>query len=408
MRKRLGPPMLFRVLTVLSASVLFAVTLFFVYSFCEYRRYRLDLFEEKQQINESFLVEKIKLVNRGLVIGDSVIDNSIKGALIAFRDMYSATFDVSSDLLAIKKAIIPQLAKPIKDVVLNSINKEGVVTLSTNTLDLGLDFKKWPPFYRQLLLILENKYPVVDPWSRNLNYPGMVLKYGYIPAKDGSCILSIGVKGTKDSNVAGKFFSYDEVLRQAEDQGDDLKLAFIINRNMRFSWVDDKTLTSMVEDWGIDLEFIRDQAFCAFEEKKSTSMKLSVDFEGRWTYVDFEDHLSASGENLNVVLFSLFSLKSMNTDISSRLMEDILGFFMTVMGAALVALSLYRYLSTQLSLILEDLERISSGDLDHRIRGVRSLELRRLEKSVNRMVRRLRRQREKDRHASKRLSLSST
>lgn len=68
----MGRSLLVRLSTVLSVCALFVVAIFFVYSFCEYRSYRIELFEKSRETKESFLVEEIKLVDRGLMMAEAV------------------------------------------------------------------------------------------------------------------------------------------------------------------------------------------------------------------------------------------------------------------------------------------------------------------------------------------------
>ncbi len=401
---RFGQSLLFRMSTVLSICALIVVALLFLCSFCEYRSYRIDLFEKNRDANESYLIDKMKLINSGLAMVDATTDQSIKDALVHCSGMYSSGWDVSCDLAHLKKGVSYLLYRQEEDVKLSVIGREGVILFSSDPGSLGMDFKKWPPFYRQLLSIFNRLGPVVDPWSRDLNHPGKIHKYGYIPTEDGRYLISIGVSDKGIHRQREEYFSCDGVLARARDKIDDFVLGITINRNGRISGVEDPALRSSLADAGVDLEDVREQALLVFDGRETISRRFSEDLNGRWLYLDFEDEISASGDNLNLVLFTLFSSKAANQDIRSKLLEMATVFFALVLVLALGVLGVHRYLSVQVKSILEDIDRIASGDLDHRINSVSLVELRKLEKSINRMVRRLKRQIERDRIASETIS----
>ncbi|MDD4836292.1 MAG: diguanylate cyclase [Dethiosulfovibrio sp.] len=401
---RFGQSLLFRMSTVLSVCALLVVALLFLCSFCEYRSYRMELFENNRNTKESFLVEEIKLINRGLMMADDVVDESIKNALVHCSGMYSSGWDVSCDLAPLKKGVSYLLHRQEEDVRLNVIDREGVILFSSDPGSLGMDFKRWPPFYKQLLSIFNRLGPVVDPWSRDLNHPGKIHKYGYIPTEDGRYLISIGVSDKGIHRLKDEYFSFDGVLARAREKVDDFVLGVTINRNGRISGMDETSLRSTLADAGVDPEDVRDQALMVFEDRKTISRSFTDDLNGRWLYLDFEDDTSASGDNLNLVLFTLFSSKVANGDIRSKLTEMAVIFLALTLVLAIVLFLVHRYLSVQVKAILEDIDRIASGDLDHRIKSVSLVELRKLEKSINRMVRRIKRQIERDRIASETIS----
>ncbi len=401
---RFGQSLLFRMSTVLSACALLVVAILFLCSFCEYRSYRTDLFEKNRETKELFLINDMKLVNSGLLMADAVTDQSIKEALVHCRDMYSSGWDFSCDLALLKKGVSYLLYRSEEDVRISVIDREGVIPFSSDPDSLGMDFKKWPPLYKQLLSIFNRLGPVVDPWSRDLKNPGKIHKYGYIPTEDGRYLISIGVSDKGLHRLRDEFFSFDGVLTRARKKVDDFVLGVTINRSGWISGMDEASLRSTLVQAGVDPEDVRDQALVVFEDRKTISRSFTDDLNGRWLYLDFENDTSASGDNLNLVLFTLFSSKVANGDIRSKLTEMAVIFLALALTLGIGVFFIHRYLSVQIKKILEDIEQIASGDLDHRINSVSLVELRKLEKSINRMVRRIKRQIERDRIASETIS----
>lgn len=384
---------LFRLLLVATFLSLVAVVLYFGRSYVEYSRYRRERFDFVCDVQEKNLIEQARLVSSGLFLKDQVVDGSIRMALRKYGEHYvSSGMDPEKlDLQEVREAVSYVLGRPISSISLGLIDRDGVMIKGIGGATVGLDFKNWPPFYKQIMVMFEMKEPRVDPWSRKLSSPEQVFKYGYYPTSDGRYLLDLGVAGERSYELGDDTFSFEAVLKRASEKDPDLKFVAFINRSFSFLGAEKLDVDVQLDQMGLDSELIRNTISSVFRSESDIEIKSPDDLLLRFTYVDFNNKASASGKNLNMVLFMVSSMESLHRDIALKLRECVASVIVAFSISVLGVFALYRYLFCQVNVILEDLEIIASGDLDHRIETGAMVELRRLEKSVNKMVRRLKR-----------------
>ncbi|MEA3284457.1 MAG: hypothetical protein U9Q00_05695 [Synergistota bacterium] len=207
------------------------------------------------------------------------------------------------DLQEVREAVSYVLGRPVSSVSLGLIDRDGVMIKGIGGANVGLDFKNWPPFYKQIMVMFEMKEPRVDPWSRKLDFPEQVFKYGYCPTPDGRYLLDLGIAGERSYELGDDTFSFEAVLKRASEDDPDLRFVALSTRSFRLLGLEKLDFEVLMDRMGLDSELIRNTISSVFRSESDIEIKSPDDLLLRFTYVDFNNKASASEKNLNMVLF---------------------------------------------------------------------------------------------------------
>lgn len=361
--------LLFRVFLFTFIILFLSVVFFYTKDYMHFKQIQKHRFERNCSLIETSTVKMAKMIQRGAVLQDRIIDTSLEMALSRLKVYYEegGSDPYYMDLYGVREKLAYILGRAPESFSLSVINRNGVKIYSTDIKSLGLDFKKWPPFYKQIIRMFDEKKISVDPWSKKLKDPRQSFKYGYIPTSDGLYLLSIGLRGKGYNEEIDEEIdeetSFKKLLAATAGQKNDLIYSAFINVNFRIISTTDGDFDSAMRNLNLDPVFIRGrvrevqstgESMSCFIEKEN----LQVDF----SYVNFNNTRSAAGDNLNMVLLLVYSTSELNDILKARLKNSLLAVLFILLFFFLGLVVFYSYLSLWLGVLREQLKSVTEGN----------------------------------------------
>jgi len=321
-----------------------------------------------QNVTEKSIRESITDVDTGLKLFDDSLNLRLERGLALFVEEYERTErnPAEMDLFALRE----QLGG---DMDLYVINASGVVEYTTNSRDRGLDFRENPDFYAEITRMrLGNGFsPDRVVYERTT---GEVWKYAYMPTPDHRYLLEIGL-------VPSAFVEERNRLRAQESAQEFVAL----NPYLESICVYDIFGNPVGEG-----DEPPDPATRAL--LTGTIIPKRTDYEVRdehgkqirYLFIDLKDPDYPSDPSVVVEL-------TYNTALIQSQLDRMLYYRAAVAALAIVLCSaviflVARRLTRPIEEIIDDVDIIAHGDLDHTIRVSATREVMRLERSINTMV----------------------
>jgi two-component system sensor histidine kinase ChiS len=150
-----------------------------------------------QQQTENNILNAIKLADAGHKILEKFIDDEMKKAFEYFIDAYlmASRSPAKMDLYALKKQLGGKMDLYI-------INSNGIVEYTTYTKDQGLDFKQWPATFSFLMKVRE-KNEFANGGLATEARTGSIRKFAYMPTPDRKYILELGLRSDEFAGLMG-------------------------------------------------------------------------------------------------------------------------------------------------------------------------------------------------------------
>ncbi len=322
-----------------------------------------------QNVTEKSIRTSVVNVDAGLKLFDDALNDRLKTGFTLFLQEYNRSGGDPSkmDLAGVKE-------KMGGTIDLYVINESGMIEYTTYPPDQGLDFKKIPDFYAEITeLRLGNTFTADRVVYEQAT--GQIRKYAYMPTPDHRYLLEIGF-------VPAAFADERTRIQSLENMQDLVALnpylesirAYDIFGNPvgeRGPAVDPETKRLVTE---VILPSRSD-----YQVQDAGSGRLI-----RYLFIDLKDPEYPSDPSLIVEL-------TYNTALIQRQLEQLLLYrtaiallAITLCGAAIFVVT--RRLTRPIAEIVDDIEIIARGDLDHTVRVAATREVRLLEQSINRMV----------------------
>jgi serine phosphatase RsbU (regulator of sigma subunit) len=326
-------------------------------------------------------VESVRLVDKGLDLIDDELNPTMKEGLLEFSLAYSAAGNDPSavDLDALKDELAPLFPG---EVDLYIIDADGTIRYSTVPDVLEIDFRQYPAFYTRLTAVREGDAFAADRVVRSiedssdLNVSGRLRKFAYLPSPDHRFVLELGIETAEFSDVRSQF-SYTDVVRILMQNNPDLAGVRIVDV---YGNIVAGNNTGEIAGAGI---------MVALANRTSATIENPADHTtSRLIYVDLRDPATVTDGSM--VLELVFDRSRLDAVRGYLLITYlVIGLAAALVGIGL-AVGLSRYIGTAIGAVIDDADRIAAGDLDHTIRGMNTAEFVRLERSINRMVQRIR------------------
>jgi two-component system sensor histidine kinase BarA len=257
------------------------------------------------------------------------------------------------------------------------IDSGGVVEYSTQPSDIGLDFSQYPKFYEYITGIREGDSFSPDRIVKEIA-TGIERKYAYMPTPDHAYLLELGVVPGALQEYSDKKY-YEDLTLRLEGMNPYLE-------GVRFFDVMGEPLSAA--GYNSDPEFSR----FLREEVIGSTTPLEVGTPGddtwkRYVMVDLYDEHYASDRSI-VVEFTYS-----NALVAVKLNTLLMQYLFIGIAAILIGLGILYFVTAHMTRpvrrIVQDVNEIAGGNLDHTIRDTRELEFRSLTRSINSMVGRL-------------------
>jgi PAS domain-containing protein len=253
------------------------------------------------------------------------------------------------------------------------INESGVIIATTYQSELGMDFKQVPYFYAYLTKIRMSEGFFPDRIVRDKLGTGQFRKFAYYPTPDHRFILELGLAGS----------SFTELNLQLNEQASINKIASVN------PYVEDFTVYNTMGR-RVDTNDVPDKSVQVYIDDiiaNRKTLEVSDPEHARKTRFIFVDlAVDKYGSDPSRIIEINYNTRSIQDALTQLMVFHILvGLFVIGLGC-IGAFFLIRHITTPIRKIVEDVNIISSGDLEHRIGKTEITEFVILETSINTMV----------------------
>lgn len=339
--------------------------------------------EEQARFSEMYLRESLVIADHGLKLYDSSLDPLMEEAFSGYRAAYNESGgDISRiDLDSLKTSLSPNFPG-ILDLYI--INESGVIVASTVPSVMYLDFREYPNFFQSITRIREGDSFVADRIVRSVanttegTVTGQLRKFAFMPVPDHHYLLEMGLLMEGFESQRSEL-SYVEIADRIQEMNPSIERIriFDINQNL----ILEKGVTP---DTGLHATQLSEIFATGLDSTIKDPARHQVT---RYLYIDLKKSSTASDMSLVAeITYTLIPFESALSQI--LLYYTLIGIIAVVMGIAM-AFTIARFLSKPIGDIIQDVEQIARGDLDHTIRSMPNPEFRKLEESINLMIGRI-------------------
>ena len=337
------------------------------------------MFYESQQAAEKQITISSNLIDRGNRIYEATFNSQLENGLKQFQAEYVASGGdpAAIDLMLLKEKVGQYTAA---DVDLYIINAAGVIEYATYEPDIGIDFSVYPQFYDEITRIRQGDAFVPDRSGSGVDHTEALRKFAYLPTPDHQYLLemSVNMESLPDEQ---RIFTYDEIIPALTD-------SHPVVTNIRFysSSFGPFNVDTSIGESGADAVTIE-----MLQQVRDTGEMVSISdpengTETRYFIVDIEDSTAPIHSLVDFYAEVTYSTKTRDAAAFQALITYgaimVLGLGMAVLLGILIS----RHVSRPVTDIVDDIDIIASGDLDHAIRPARIPELSRIADSTTILV----------------------
>jgi PAS domain-containing protein/two-component sensor histidine kinase len=317
---------------------------------------------------EQNIIEAMRLKNNVWNYYDGTLNDQMKKGLVLVLQDYNAA---GSDPTRMDFATLKTALGENYDIYV--INVSGVIVRTTYTPELGQDFRKIPYFYDYLTKIRNSDGFFADHIVRDKLGAGTLRKFAYMPTPDHRYILELGFASD----------AFADLTLQLDEQS---KIEKIVSVN---PYVENFTIYNTMgrqldnnnlpgeSDQGFLNNVIKNRQTLEVQDLKNARIT-------RYLFVDLK--LDAYGSDSSRIVKINYSQESIQSALLGQLLFHlVIGFTSIGIGVA-IAFVLSQRVTRPIKKIVEDVDIIARGDLEHRIETTHSSEFAILENSTNMMI----------------------
>lgn len=348
--------------------IVFVIALLSSISYIEAQNELIDKNRILKEETEISVTQWMTLVDQGLKMYDNTLNAEMQEGFKGFIDEYERA---GRDPAQMDLARLKEVLGGTMDLYV--INSSGVIEYSTYTPEVGLDFKSIPYFYDYITDLRKGHAFSADRVVREQS-TGAIRKYAYMPSPDHRYLFELGLVPDllKDRKLGLSYVQTAESLKSLNPDLDSVRIFDTMGK-----LVGNKSYVMT------PLQKIRVKE--ALAEKESA---IYTDHEQKreyhYLYVDLRDPDYAS--DMSMVIELTYMTAPMENKLAGLFLSHLTIALLAILGSVIVSYGAVSYISRPVSEVVEDIDRIARGDLDHRIRHTKGIEFRRLEDSINAMV----------------------
>jgi len=334
--------------------------------------YTKNNFDRESQLlqvqTEQNIVEAMRLKDATWNIYDETLDDQMKKGLTLVLLEYNRSGDEPDrmDLTGVKKSLGDNY-----DIYV--INESGVIIGTTFAPELGMDFKTVPYFYEYLTKIRLSEGFFADRIIREKLGGGQLRKFAYMPTPDHKYITELGFAGT----------TFEDINQHLDDQTQIKKIVsvnpyveqFTVYNSMGRRLDNNSYPEKSVQGYLNEVIQNRKNLEVADTEHSRTIRYLFVDLK-----------VDKYGSDPSRVVQITYSTQLIQDALNQLILFHlIIGIIIISIGCA-IAFVLSQRITRPIKEIVDDVDIIARGDLEHRIGTTQSTEFAILENSINMMV----------------------
>jgi len=323
-------------------------------------------------MTESYIDRSFQLIDAGLKLYDTAYNHEMQKAFPVVMAEYNRTGGDPShmDLEALKA--------DIGGLDIYVINDRCIIEYSTVPADVGLDFAVIYPDFCTYLHSIRNTsgfYPdrVVRDWTT-----GTLMKYSYMPTPDQRYILELGLHAEQFSGER-KQLHYSTIVNEVREFNPYLEEVILFQKQKRV--IGNSSYKPTGEDIAM-LDYILWENRTSQEVHDTERVRTVY-----WQVIDLRDPDYAAD-------MSIFARLTYNDALLAQEMTRLallhaLAALLLLSSGALIAIVVSRKISRPIEQLVEDVDIIAGGDLDHPVQPVPGYEFSILAESIRVMVERL-------------------
>jgi Signal transduction histidine kinase involved in nitrogen fixation and metabolism regulation len=323
-------------------------------------------------MDHSHIDNSFRMIDTGLKLYDNTYNAQMGDAFLIVMDEYNRSRNDPS------RMNLESLKQQIGGMDIYVIDDRCVIQYSSSPADIGLDFTIiYPDFCAYLHRIWNTSgfYPdrVVMDWVS-----GTLTKFGYLPTPDHHYILELGMKSDRFAQERMEL-QYSDVVAEIQALDPYIEEVLLFQKQKRLVYNTSYVPTPAESEM---LDYL-------LWENRSSQVIPDPERERTivWQVIDLRDPDYAADMSIFAKITYNNALLTMELNrlwIFSALFAGVV-----LMSGALLAFIVSRKLSRPIEQLVEDVDAIAGGDLDHPISHVSGYEFTVLERSIQMMVERL-------------------
>jgi|GEM_PF-413714 PAS domain S-box-containing protein len=328
-------------------------------------------YQENEQtlrnMTEANLVSSFIRMDTGLKMYDNTYNDRMEEGFSIVMEEYNLSGGDPShmDLLGLKERT---------GMSIYIINTSGVIEYSTSPPDIGLDFSViYPDFYQYLQTIWYTPgfYPdrIVTEWVS-----GALTKFAYMPTYDHRYVIELGLTSERIA-AERRGLRYGDIREDAQEFNPYIDEIRIWQKQKRVvgnaSYNPDAAQSETLD------RILRDRTSLEFSDPDGKRLR-------KWLFVDMRDPRYAA--DMSLIVEIVYNKAKIESDLQTLVFYHLLVAGIGLFGGGILAFILARRFSKPIQGIVADVDRISQGDLSHRISPPTAVEFESIETSINAMV----------------------
>ncbi len=336
-------------------------------------------FLDKQDMTREMLRQSIVLIDRGILLYELVFDPDMKQAMELYQKEYERARG-NIDQLNLSE-VKQQISASLGDTWDVYLIRDGMVIDTTFADDLNLDFTKYPDLFKKYEFYRMNGSIVIDRTVKGFAPDAPNRKFAYQGTSDRKYLLEISRNFEKFHPETSKA-SYHELINTTFSLNPTIVSIDLYNTQIK----EIARKTSVREDGPPDQDAKKlvKKVFSSKNDIKIEDQKRNLITE--YSFLPVEESSAPSTPMMHLVAAIQYSTEMRNTLIFQLTILYFSFIAITTLIAFMVATAISRHLTKPLNQIGEDVDKIASGDLDHRIRSTGAVETEKIEQSITRMV----------------------
>lgn len=317
---------------------------------------------------EENIVEALHLVDSGFKLYDNTMNRQMKEEFNIFLAEYnrSGMDPGKMDLGMVKQELGD-------NIDLYIINESGVIQYSTHEPEIGMDFRTVPYFLDYLNRIRQSEGFFPDRVVRE-TATGTIRKFAYMPSPDHRYVFELGLTG-EELEKERSSLQYNDVIKRIAANNPYLREVRIFNTNANFIGN-----TELSGEPGLADILTRVTA----ERKSLLVTNTTTGNTIKYLFIDLKD--PDYGSDTSRIVELTYDNQLVRDALDQLLLTRLLIALTALLVGLGAALLVSEYLTRPIREIVEDVDLVATGELDHQIRTPAGKEFQKLERSINAMV----------------------
>jgi PAS domain S-box-containing protein len=325
---------------------------------------------------EHLLITSFQIKDAGLRLYDDTMNTRMESAFEPFIAEYerSGRNPAQMDLEGLQATLGEEMEFYV-------INADAVIEYTTYLPDQGLDFKQFTSYFPTYLEQIRESGGFFPDRVVSEVTTGNLKKFAYTATPDHKYVLEIGLSAEIFQEERASFhMSDEEIIQEAKDRNPMFGQIRIFDTSLREKR---EAISYPVEDAALQGAL----ATILSERHGTEQMDVASGNITHYLFIDLRD--PRYGTDPSLILELTYTRANINQALQGVILSHFGIAVVAILLSSLLALLLSRHLTRPIDTMVEDVDAIAGGDLDHPVSHVSGYEFGVLERSLQLMVDRL-------------------